>query len=76
MQWVRDVEQTHKIDLEVTTHEGKGFQVVPWRWVVARSFAWLLNDRRHSRDYERLTPNSEAMSQLSMIRLLLKRLAQ
>ena len=76
VQWVREVKQTHKIDLEVTPHEGKGFQVVPWRWVVERSFAWLLNDRRHSRDYERLTTNSEAMIQLSMIRLLLKRLAR
>jgi isopenicillin N synthase-like dioxygenase len=40
-----------------------------------RTFAWLLNDRRHSRDYERLTVNSAAMVQVSMIRLLLKRLA-
>jgi len=49
--------------------------VIPWRWAVERTFAWLLNDRRHSRDYERLTTNSEAMIQLSMIRLLLNRLA-
>jgi putative transposase len=74
-QWVRALKHTHKIALEVTSHEGKGFQVVPWRWAVERTFAWLLNDRRHSRDYERLTTNSEAMIQLSMIRLLLKRLA-
>lgn len=74
-QWVRDLKPTDKIALEVRSHEGPGFQVVPWRWVVERTFAWLLNDRRHSRDYERLTTNSEAMIQLSMIRLLLKRLA-
>lgn len=67
--------RTYKIDSEVTSSQGKGFQVVPWRWVVERSFAWLLNARRHRRDYERLTTNSEAMIQLSMIRLLLKRLA-
>jgi putative transposase len=73
--WVRDLKQTHKIDLEVTGKEGQGFQVIPWRWAVERTFAWLLNDRRHSRDYERLTVNSEAMIQLSMIRLLLNRLA-
>lgn len=73
--WVRDLKRTHKIDLEVTGKEGKGFQVIPWRWAVERTFAWLLNDRRHSRDYERLTTNSEAMIQLSMIRLLLNRLA-
>ena len=47
----------------------------PRRWVVERTFAWLLNDRRHSRDYERLPENSEALIQISMIRLLLKRLA-
>jgi transposase len=64
-EWVRGLKQTHKIDLEATTHkEGKGFQVVPWRWAVERTFAWLLNDRRHSRDYERLTVNSAAMIQI------------
>jgi hypothetical protein len=35
----------------------------------------LGNDRRHSRDYETLTASSEAIIQISMIRLLLKRLA-
>lgn len=74
-QWVSALKRTHKIALAVTSHAGKGFQVVPWRWTVERTFAWLLNDRRHSRDYERLTTNSEAMIQLSMIRLLLNRLA-
>jgi transposase len=42
---------------------------------VERTLARLLNDRRHSRDYKRLTVNSEAMIQISMIQLLLKRLA-
>src|ERR687883_411044 len=49
--------------------------VVKHRWKVERTFAWLLNDRRHSRDYETLPASSEAMIQISMIRLLLKRLA-
>jgi transposase len=66
---------TDKSDWEGTSHDGTGLQVGPWRGVVERTVAWLLNDRRPSRDYERLTTNSEAMSQLSMIRLLLKRLA-
>ena len=74
-QWVRDLKQTHKIDLEVTDKDGPGFQVIPWRWAVERTFSWLLNNRRHSRDYERLTENSAAMIQISMIRLLLNRLA-
>ena len=75
-EWVRGLKQTHTIDLEATTNkEGKGFQVIPWRWAVERTCAWLRNDRRHSRDDERLTANSAAMIQMSMIRLLLNRWA-
>jgi len=73
--WVRGLKRTHKIDLEVVEHTGKGFRVVPHRWVVERTFAWLLHYRRHRCDYEVLTANSEAMIQISMIHLLLKRLA-
>jgi transposase len=73
---VRGVKQTHKIDLESMTHqEGKGFQGVPGRWAVERTCAWLLHDRRHRKDDARLTVNSAAMIQMSMIRLLLNRLA-
>ena len=75
-EWVGGLKATHKIDLESTTNQPrKGFQVIPWRWAVERTFSWLLNNRRHSRDYERLTVNSAAMIQISMIRLLLNRLA-
>jgi transposase len=56
-------------------HTGKGFQVVKHRWKVERTFAWLLNDRRPSRDYDTVPASSEAMMQMSMMRLLLKRLA-
>lgn len=72
--WVRGLKRTHKIDLEVVERPSTGFTVLPQRWKVERTLAWLLNDRRHSRDYERLTANSEAMIQVSMIRLVLKRL--
>jgi putative transposase len=74
-QWVGSVKQTHKIDLTVVDKIGRGFQVLPRRWTVERTFAWLLNYRRHSRAYEVRTENSEAMIQVSMIHLLLKRLA-
>ena len=69
------LKKTLKLIVEEVEREGKGFQVVKWRWVVQRSFAWLMHYRRHSRDYEVLTENSEAMFQISMTHLLLKHLA-
>ena len=61
--------------LEVVKRLGQGFQVLPRRWVVERTFAWFEGYRRLSRDYERLPENSEAMIQLAMIRLMLNRIA-
>jgi len=52
----------------------KGFVVLPRRWVVERTLAWLMLSRRLARDYERLTESSEAMVQVAMIHLMLKRL--
>ena len=51
-----------------------GFVLLPQRWVVERTFAWLGRYRRHSRDYERLTRSSEAMIQISMIHRMAQRL--
>jgi putative transposase len=53
----------------------KGFVVLPKRWIVERTFAWLARYRRHSRDYERCTESSETMIYLSMISLMARRLA-
>jgi len=47
----------------------EGFVVLPKRWIVERTFAWLVRCRRHSRDYERNSDNSEAMIQLMSRRL-------
>lgn len=52
----------------------KGFVVLPKRWIVERTFAWLARCRRNSKDYERTTQSSEAMVYLSMISLMLRRL--
>lgn len=52
----------------------KGFVVLPRRWVVERTLAWLNNNRRLSKDYERLPETSEAFVQLAMTRLMLQRL--
>ena len=53
-----------------------GFHVLPRRWVVERTFAWLLCNRRLSREYERLCATSETWIYLTMIRLMLRRLAR
>jgi len=52
-----------------------GFQVLPWRWIVERSFAWIGFSRRMSKDYEYLPETSEAMVYTVMSRLMLTRLA-
>jgi putative transposase len=73
--WVRALKKTHKIDLDVSGRIGPGFKVVAKRWVVERTFGWLNLRRRLSKDYEVLTPNSEAMIQVAFITILIRRLA-
>ena len=53
----------------------KGLVHLPYRWVVERTNAWTGKYRRNSKDYERTTSSSEAMVRVSMIHLMLKRLA-
>jgi putative transposase len=54
----------------------KGFIVLPRRWVVERSFAWICHNRRMSKDYERLCASGEALVYAAMIRLMTRRLAR
>lgn len=53
-----------------------GFRVLPRRWVVERTFAWLGKQRRLSKDYEFLPRSEESWIYLTMCRLMLRRLAQ
>jgi len=52
----------------------RGFVVLPKRWIVERTFAWLSRCRRNTKDYERTTESSAAMIQISMINLMSRRL--
>lgn len=57
-----------------TATAAKGFKVHPRRWVVERTFGWLVSYRRLGKDYECLTETSEAMIRVAMIHLMLRRL--
>ncbi len=77
-EWVRAVRARHKLRLEIVkrSDDVAGFAVLPKRWIVERTFAWLYRCRRLSKDYEYLTSTSEAMIQVAMINLMLRRLAR
>lgn len=65
-------------DLEVVERnkEDSGFQVIPKRWIVERTFSWICQYRRMSKDYERRVQTSETLIEVAMIRLILNRLAR
>lgn len=71
------VQQTFGWILEIVLRPvgAVGFVVLPKRWIVERTFAWLARSRRHARDYERNPATSEAMIYISMIQLMSRRLA-
>jgi len=72
--WARSEEN---LDVVVVPRNAdvRGFQVLPRRWVVERTFGWLARCRRLARDYERKTAHAEAMIDVAMIRLMAARLA-
>lgn len=59
----------------VKRNEAHKFKILPKRWIVERTFAWLSFHRRMSKDYERLPESGIAFIQLSMIRLMLNRIS-
>jgi transposase len=52
------------------------FHVLPRRWVVERTFSWIDQNRRMSKDYERLPESGEVFIYVAMSRLMLRRLAR
>jgi len=73
--WIQQKFKQVVVDITLRSDDQKGFQVVPWRWVVERTFAWLGAYRRLSKDYEFSCENRESMIYIASIHRLLKRLA-
>ncbi len=76
--WVKSLRSRRPIELEIVrrSDDVRGFKVRPRRWVVERTFGWFVKQRRLVRDYEVKTEHSEAMLYLTMISLMIRRLAR
>lgn len=59
----------------VKRSDAVGFEVLPKRWIVERTFAWISRNRRLARDFERYATTVVAFVQIAMIRIMLRRLA-
>lgn len=64
------------LEIVKRTDDMVGFEVLPRRWIVERTFGWLNRWRRLSKDYEQLPPTSEAMMYATMSLVMTRRLAR
>ena len=74
-QWVNLLRPKLRVEVVRRCDDTAGFEVLPWRWVVERTFGWLMKQRRLVRDYERTTASATAFIYIAMIRIMLRRLA-
>jgi transposase len=74
MEWVMD-RFRYVLEVIKRSDDLPGFKVVPKRWIVERTFGWLLWSRRLNKDYEILPRTAEAFVYVAMIRLMIRRLA-
>ena len=63
------------VEIVLRSDKANGFEVLPKRWIVERTFAWLFNYRRLRYDYEYKPRNSEGMIYVAMIHIMARRLA-
>jgi transposase len=64
-----------KLEIVKRNDAAQGFEVLPKRWIVERTFAWISRCRRLARDFERYAKTTVAFVRLAMIRIMLRRLA-
>jgi putative transposase len=74
-EWLVRHQRPYGLEIVRRPADQDGFQALPKRWVVERTFAWLGRSRRLSKDYEHTTASSEAMVQLAALHHLLRRVA-
>ena len=76
--WVKSLRPRGRLHLDIVkrSDDTRGFKVLPRRWVVERTFGWLVRQRRLVRDYEAKTEHSEAMIYIAMTTLMLRRLVR
>jgi putative transposase len=74
--FVEWMQEDYAIEVEIVKRDDDqaGFVVLPRRWVVERTLAWISRYRRLSKDYERFIEYSESMIYIASIHILLKRL--
>ena len=71
--WVKE-ELNFNLEIVKRNDDVKGFEILPWRWIVERTLAWINRNRRMSKDFERFPATTEAWIYLSMFSLMSKRL--
>jgi putative transposase len=74
-QWVKELRPALEVEVVKRSDDTRGFKVLPHRWVIERTFGWLMRHRRLVRDYENTETSAEAWIFIAMIRIQLRRLA-
>jgi transposase len=74
-QWVKGLRPKLAVEVVKRPDVTRGFNVLPRRWIVERTFGWLMRHRRLVRDYETSEASAEALVYIAMIRIQLRHLA-
>ena len=73
--WVKEQRPKLKVEVVKRSDDMEGFEVLPRRWVVERTFGWLMQQRRLVRDYEKTEASAQAWVYITMIYLQTRKLA-